>query len=79
MMGLGNLRIRIRSVISIVGVETHLSLGAATANVLAQPVARHLVPLNLLSRDWKLSSQSLECALTQADEALVQFFLLFFL
>jgi hypothetical protein len=50
----------------------NLSLTATTPNVLPQLVARHLVPLNLLPRHGQLSSQTLEGALTQIDEALVQ-------
>lgn len=42
---------------------------------MTQPVARHAIPLNFLSRHRKLSSQALEGSLAEAHEALVQLLL----
>lgn len=52
-----------------------LSPRASAADILAQPVARHAVPLDLLPRHRKLSSQTLERSLAEAHEALVQLLL----
>jgi hypothetical protein len=52
-----------------------LSSPRTTANILAQPVAADLLPLNLLSRNGQLPPQTLECALTQLSERFVQILL----
>lgn len=49
--------------------------GAATTDVLTNPVARNLVPLDLLSRHRQLPSQTFEGAFAQACEPPVQLFL----
>lgn len=52
-----------------------LSPRASVANILAQTVACHAVPFDLLSCHRQLSSQTLECTLAKAHETLVQLLL----
>lgn len=56
-------------------ISYHLSFRAASANVLTETVASDLVPLNLLSRHWKLSAETFERALAQTNKALVELLL----
>lgn len=52
---------------------------APTTDVLTQPVPCDLVPLNLLSSDWQLSSQTLESTFAQVPKAFVQLLLVLLL